>query len=46
MAIGSTALANLLIIIIIGLVAGVAFNRYAQLAGAARHNNPQTSPVR
>ena len=29
MAIGSTALANLLIILIIGIVAGLAFNRYA-----------------
>lgn len=30
MAIGSTALANLLIILIIGAVAGLAFNRYAR----------------
>jgi hypothetical protein len=30
MAIGSTALANLLIILIIGIVAGLAFNRYAR----------------
>ena len=30
MAIGSTALANLLIILIIGVVAGIAFNRYAR----------------
>ena len=41
MAIGSTALANLLIILIIGIVAGLAFNRYARswiagLGGATR----------
>jgi uncharacterized membrane protein YeaQ/YmgE (transglycosylase-associated protein family) len=30
MAIGSTALANLLIVIIIGIVAGLFFNRYAR----------------
>ena len=30
MAIGSTALANLLIILVIGIVAGLAFNRYAR----------------
>jgi hypothetical protein len=30
MAIGSTALANLLIILLIGIVVGLAFNRYAQ----------------
>ncbi len=30
MAIGSTALANFLIILIIGIVAGLAFNRYAR----------------
>jgi uncharacterized membrane protein YeaQ/YmgE (transglycosylase-associated protein family) len=30
MAVGSTALANLLIILIIGIVAGLAFNRYAR----------------
>ena len=30
MAIGSTALANLLIVLIIGIVAGLAFNRYAR----------------
>ena len=30
MAIGSTALANLIIILIIGIVAGLAFNRYAR----------------
>jgi uncharacterized membrane protein YeaQ/YmgE (transglycosylase-associated protein family) len=41
MAIGSTALANLLIILIIGIVAGLAFNRYARswlarLGGTAR----------
>ena len=29
MAIGSTALTNLLIILVIGIVAGLAFNRYA-----------------
>lgn len=30
MAIGSTALANLLIVVIIGIVVGLAFNRYAR----------------
>ena len=30
MAIGSTALANLLIVLIIGIVVGLAFNRYAR----------------
>ena len=30
MAIGSTALANFLIILVIGIVAGLAFNRYAR----------------
>jgi uncharacterized membrane protein YeaQ/YmgE (transglycosylase-associated protein family) len=30
MAIGSTALANLIIILIIGIVVGLAFNRYAR----------------
>ena len=30
MAIGSTALANLLIILVIGIVVGLAFNRYAR----------------
>ena len=30
MAIGSTALANLIVILIIGAVAGLAFNRYAR----------------
>jgi uncharacterized membrane protein YeaQ/YmgE (transglycosylase-associated protein family) len=30
MAIGSTALANLLIIILIGIVVGIVFNRYAR----------------
>jgi uncharacterized membrane protein YeaQ/YmgE (transglycosylase-associated protein family) len=30
MPIGSTALANLLIILVIGIVAGLAFNRYAR----------------
>jgi uncharacterized membrane protein YeaQ/YmgE (transglycosylase-associated protein family) len=30
MAIGSTAFANLLIILVIGIVAGLAFNRYAR----------------
>jgi uncharacterized membrane protein YeaQ/YmgE (transglycosylase-associated protein family) len=30
MAIGSTALANLLIILLIGIVVGLAFNRYAR----------------
>jgi uncharacterized membrane protein YeaQ/YmgE (transglycosylase-associated protein family) len=30
MAIGSTALANLIVILIIGIVAGLAFNRYAR----------------
>jgi uncharacterized membrane protein YeaQ/YmgE (transglycosylase-associated protein family) len=30
MAIGSTALANFLIVLVIGIVAGLAFNRYAR----------------
>jgi len=30
MAIGSTALANLLIVLVIGIVVGLAFNRYAR----------------
>ena len=42
MAIGSTALVNLLVILAIGSVLGIVFNRYAQsLAGAARFYDPQ-----
>jgi len=39
MAIGSTALANFIIVLIIGIVVGLAFNRYARgwLARLGRH---------
>jgi uncharacterized membrane protein YeaQ/YmgE (transglycosylase-associated protein family) len=49
MAIGSTALANLIIILIIGIVVGLAFNRYARswLArlGATRSSDSTSSLV-
>jgi hypothetical protein len=44
MAIGSTALMNLLVILIIGIVAGLAFNRYAR-GWLARLDNTTRSDI-